>query len=645
VSELAGNVLHYGRAEPLPERIPLRAGPLSLVYEAGDLRYVRVGDREIVRRIYVAVRDRNWGTVPARLAHVEVAGGADSFRIVYEAEHREREIDFFWTGTLTGDACGTIAFSMDGEARSSFQRNRIGFCLLLPMRECAGQECRVERADGPAREGVFPGLVVPEQPVEPFAELESIEYEVVPGVRAQIRFTGDLFEMEDQRNWTDASYKIFCTPLRLPFPVWVEEGTTISQSVILALKGGAVRAPVARSGSVPVFSPAAGPARSLPRIGLGAASHGRPLTARELDRLRALHLAHLRVDLRMSGPGWTEALRQGWAEAGALGIVLSDRAEEELGALLELLAQVEPRVRAWTVFQVGEKTVSEGCVRLAREFLAAYDRTIPVGGGTDADFYQLNQFRPPWEDLDFVSFSINPQNHAFDDASLVETLEAQAAPVDSARRYFPGKPLAIGAVTLKPRFNPVATGPEPEPESGELPPQVDVRQMALLGAGWTAGSLGHLGVSGVESITYYETSGWRGVMETEAGSAVPEKFRSLPGAVFPLYHVLADVGVFAGGEIVPSASSAPLLVDGLSLRLGDRKRIVVANLSPEPQRVRVIDLEGHVRARHLDETCAVAAMRNPEAFRAEVGIETEAVDGALELDLRPYACACIDAAR
>ena len=30
--------------------------------------------------------------------------------------------------------------------------------------------------------------------------------------------TGDVFEMEDQRNWTDASFKTYCTPLRQPFP-------------------------------------------------------------------------------------------------------------------------------------------------------------------------------------------------------------------------------------------------------------------------------------------------------------------------------------------------------------------------------------------------------------------------------------------
>ena len=648
MSNLSSNVLYYGREESLPERTALRAGPLSLVYEAGDLRYIRLGEREIIRRIYVAIRDRNWGTVPARLANVEMEVGEDSFRITYEVENREREVDFFWKGTLSGDEWGTVAFSMDGEARSTFWRNRIGFCVLLPMRECAGQPCRIERVDGPARKGAFPLHVVPEQPVEPFAELEGIEYQVAPGVRAEIRFSGDIFEMEDQRNWTDASYKIFCTPLRLPFPVEVKGGTSISQSVALSLKEEVPAAQVTTSESSLVFTMEDAPARPLPRLGLGTASHGQLLDDRELARLRTLHLSHLRVDLELCGADYEDALRRAWTEANALGIELevalhlSNGAVEELKVLVALLEQIRPEICAWIIFHRDEKTVTEKWVRLARERLFEYDPSVPIGGGTNADFYQLNQFRPPFEILDFVSFSINPQNHAFDDSSLVETLKAQTAPVASAFHYFPQKPLLVGPVTLKPRFNPVATGPEPEPEPGELPPQVDVRQMSLLGASWTVGSLGSLGASGIESLTYFETSGWRGVMETGDGAPLPDKFRSLPGAVFPLYHILADVGEFAGGEILPSVSSDPLRLDGLIVRRRGRTRIVVANLSPDPQRVTVTNLEERVQVRRLDETNVIEAMQDPEAFRSWDGTEIATVDRALRLDLLPYACARID---
>src|SRR5262245_44497784 len=118
-------ILYYGREEALPERRRLRAGPVSLVFEAGDLRYLRLGEREIARRIYVALRDRNWDTIPATLSNVEIEGSEETFRITYDARHVQGEIDFAWRATITGDAHGTVRFTMDGEARSGFLRNRL----------------------------------------------------------------------------------------------------------------------------------------------------------------------------------------------------------------------------------------------------------------------------------------------------------------------------------------------------------------------------------------------------------------------------------------------------------------------------------------------------------------------------------------
>ena len=49
--KLSKNVQYYGKDESLPEQIDLKAGPLNLFYEAGDLRYIKYGDKEIIRRI------------------------------------------------------------------------------------------------------------------------------------------------------------------------------------------------------------------------------------------------------------------------------------------------------------------------------------------------------------------------------------------------------------------------------------------------------------------------------------------------------------------------------------------------------------------------------------------------------------------
>ncbi|MBI4324364.1 MAG: hypothetical protein HY674_03795 [Chloroflexi bacterium] len=642
---LTKEILYYGKEEALPKQTPLKAGPLSLIFEAGDLRYIKWGGREIVRRIYVAVRDRNWATIAPRLFNPQTEIREDSFRISFEVEHKQGAIDFLWKGDINGDASGAITFQMAGVARSTFLRNRIGFCVLHPGPDCAGAHCRVEQVDGAVTSGQFPRFISPQAP---FKEMKAIAHEVAPDVWAELRFTGDAFEMEDQRNWLDASFKTFCPPLGLPFPAEIVEGTKISQSVTLRLQGRPAVVPSSTHGADITFEVKPSGALAMPKIGLGVASHGRSLSPREVERLKVLRLGHLRVDLKLWETDCPMTLRRAAAEASALGIGLeaavfvTNNAEAELKGLVELLRSTQPRVCRWAVFHAAEKSTTEPWVRLAREHLQAFDPGAKIGTGTNANFTELNRGRPPLQGLDFVCYSINPQVHAFDNSSLVETLEGHVAGIESARQFIGDRALAITPITLKPRFNPDATGPEPEPRPGDLPAQVDVRQMSLFGAGWTLGSLKQVSEGGVSSVTYYEATGWRGVMETELGSPLPGQFRSLPGSVFPLFHVLADVGEFAGGEVLVSRSSEPLKMVGLALRADRRRRVLLANLSAEPQAVILTECGTRAVVKHLNETNTEKAMQSPEEFRAEVGQAQETIHGRLRLHLLPFALVRID---
>ena len=85
---------------------------------------------------------------------------------------------------------------------------------------------------------------------------------------------------------------------------------------------------------------------------------------------------------------------------------------------------------------------------------------IYIGAGTDCFFTELNRERTPADLVDFLTFSVNPQVHAFDNASLTETLEAHRYVVESAQNLADGKGIHVSPVTLKMRFNPNATGPQ-----------------------------------------------------------------------------------------------------------------------------------------------------------------------------------------
>ncbi|MFZ4658396.1 MAG: hypothetical protein ACOYNY_15380 [Caldilineaceae bacterium] len=652
------NVLYYGKETPLPEQIPLRAGPLTMIYENGDLRYIKLGEKELVRRLYVAIRDRNWGTAANVLSNVQIHIGNDSFQISYECTNKQLDIDFVWHGELRGDANGVITCTMNGMARSTFLRNRIGFCLLHPS-AIAGANAQIEHVDGASEASVFPVHIAPQhvingeiKPVAPFNEMRAVAHEIVPGVWAEVRLDGETFEMEDQRNWTDASYKTYGTPLRLPFPAEVKAGTQIRQVATITLLNR----------DWPVTNEPASPAQnhlalisisdkrtSLPKIGLGVASHGQPLQEAEIARLQALHLSHLRVDLRLGEATYADELRRATVEARALGVALevalhvTDSAATEVKALAALLDEVKPPVVTWLLFHVKEKATSAQWVTLAREALTGYNLQAKIGAGTNVYFTELNRGRPDLDAVDVVAYSINPQVHAFDNASLTETLAAQGTTATSARQFCGDLPLIVSPITLQPRFNPNATGPEPTPAPGELPSQVDPRQMSLYGAGWTLGSLKYLAETGeTSSITYYETTGWRGVMATAQGSPLPQKFASVSGGVYPLYYILVNAGEFAGGEVIQSTSSAPLQVDSLVLHKEGRTRILVANFTAQPQQAVLHPVRGQATIRRLDETSVELAMSNPAEFRAQAPEVVTINAGKLELTLPPFGLARID---
>ncbi len=135
-------------------------------------------------------------------------------------------------------------------------------------------------------------------------------------------------------------------------------------------------------------------------------------------------------------------------------------------------------------------------------------------------------------------------------------------------------------------------------------------------------------------------------MENEEGSPTPEKFRSLPGCVFPLYHVLADVSEFAGGEVLPSSSNTPLAVDGVVLRKDGRLRVLLVNLTGQERKVRVTGagLPKLLLVKSLDESCAETAMISPESFRKQPGNKLETGRDAIEIWIRPYATMRLDQA-
>ena len=606
------NEMLYGVAGAPKAPIELMAGPWSALFEPdlGFLRFIKFNGAEVLRGIYVAVRDKSWGTVAPKVSNLVMEKTSDRFMVTFDVLCAEGDIDFRWKGRITGEAPGILRFEFAGKARTPFMKNRIGFAVLHPLEGCVGQKAVLEKSGGQTETGTFPSLV---SPAQPFVDLRAITHTVAPGVQAEVRFEGDTFETEDHRNWTDGNFKTYCTPLALPFPVQVRQGDLIEQSVTVKIVAEQMQPAVTGASKEILFTNGSSKTK-LPSIGLGYSP--------SMPALGALNAAHLRVDLKLNDAVYPELLRRAAASATAnrasleLALFVSNDAEAELKPLAKSTAGL--RVARYLVFHNDEPATGEKWLRIARQHL----KGAPVGGGTNQYFAELNRARPVLETIDLAAYSINPQVHAFDNLSLVENLSSQGDTVRSARQFLGTKPIAISPVTLRPRFNQVS----------KQPTSPDPRMSSLFGAAWTLGSIKYLSEASAASVTYYEAFGKAGVMTS-------------PDAVFPIYHVLADVSEFAGGEVTEGASSDKFKAAGLSLSKGSKRCCIAANFSAEVQVVRwsKAGMGGRVRVKSLDEHSYADATGKPKEWRARPGRLVE-MGQDLEITLLPYAVVRVDPA-
>ncbi len=602
----------HGSSQPYPTPTPLRAGPLRMSYENGFLRHLHHGGEEVLRMIYFALRDENWATYAPHLSGEQLDAQPDSFTVSYQCHHENAagQPVFRWDVTITGDADGSVVFDIEGEALHPIQRNRAGFCVLHPPKTCAGQPAELFHEHGEPETTAFPAEIAPD---DPFLDLTGLRWQSANGGWYRLDFAGDWFETEDQRNWTDASFKTFCTPLSRPRPVALHPGDRVKQTVRFRVEGINSEAAVAPIDEALVIELTLLETTSrLPHLGT-AANVGATDSEMGAAHLAALGLHHVRVDFYADQPErFAMGLQRVKAANSALlaALRLTENAEAEASAFLNLVRQHEVAVAGVLLFSENHPTTDVVALRAVLETLKSALPEADFGAGTDFNFAEFNRNRfdaavDAAAGFDFVAFSVHPQEHAFDSLSLVENAEAQGDVVRSAGAIYPSTPVWVSPVTLRRRFNPYAHDPAARVASDAQ--RTDPRQASLWAAGWTLASLKYLAEAGAEAVTYFQDLGNQGLM-TEEG-----------GVVFPVYLLLQEVQTHAGGEVLLTETSQPLAVSSLLLRKEGFLKLLLANHGPTAVRLRLpLELQA-LTFKLLEETSLVEASANPESFADAAG--------------------------
>jgi hypothetical protein len=604
--------------------IALRAGPLHLIYDNGMLRSVHCGKVEVVRRVYMALRDRFWNTIPYTIDDFVLQNDADSFALSFTALHHANDIRFGWQGIFTGTTEGVVTLSMRGEAGATFPRNRIGWCVLHPLGSCKGVPCSVEHSDGSIQRAFFPGAAV--APERLFSDVAAMTYPVVPGVECTLRFTGDIFETEDQRNWTDASFKTYSTPQAQPLPVEVPSGTVISQQVAVSVTGAVRGRPVkGRSCRVAVdledLFRRTGP---VPEIGLGC----RPGLLKDLkafDRLRAIGPAHLRTD---AADGIDAAqLREVVSAARKLGcgvelaVHCSGAYAQELDRLAVAAGSAERVPLRLLLYHVQAVVTPEEVVAAAVQRFGALRPHVGLYAGTNRYFVEVNRVHVSHAEIDGVCFCATPQVHTFDDRAVMENVEGLEACLGAAGMVYKDKEIVLSPLTMRPRKDPA----RPLKDGG-----ADARQQELFGAAWLVASIGACVTAHLSRLTLFSAvTGPQGVMSEDGG------------VLFPVYQVLRSGITRAKKAAAVRVTCAESVVAAVAFTTGKSRRVLVANGASFPETVELPDIPPGTTVALLDTATVVSARKDPGFW--EHGQRVPAVSDVLagKLQLPPYGVALL----
>nr|WP_272209756.1 hypothetical protein [Marinicella sp. W31]MDC2875583.1 hypothetical protein [Marinicella sp. W31] len=276
----------------------------------------------------------------------------------------------------------------------------------------------------------------------------------IGAITCSYRFSGEVFEMEDQRNWSDASYKTYCRPLSLPVPMRLEAGERIEQEVTIMLSrdttntaapsappaSQAVRLPelllIAEPGAIAM--PPVRPSGWLLREDRTTRFPTRrfpPSPSCRAIRPSILNMSPGMIRKRNSPPLLNGSRVSDWPPSCHR---FAGRLSQELSAGGAV---------------AGSPTPEDAVNAAARAFPQAR-----VGVGMLTLFTELNRCPPPQGLGDYVTYGTSAIVHAADTASVFQTLEALPDIFASAKVHAGKRPQRLGLVAIPMRSNPYGAG-------------------------------------------------------------------------------------------------------------------------------------------------------------------------------------------
>ncbi|MEX1663713.1 hypothetical protein AB4874_19205 [Thioclava sp. 15-R06ZXC-3] len=488
------------------------AAKLTALFNEAGLCRIAFDGSEMLRGLSAPVRDTAWGeiaqdSIDCQLERVEAG---------YEFRRKARICGNNASVSMTisllaeGDAF-IVAARFLLQAEEPLVTNRAGFCLLHPLFGLRGTPLFIVHPDGSETQTEFPTAIAPAQVAR---DVAAMRY-TIAGVQCDIDFAGEVFEMEDQRNWSDASFKTYCRPLGLPVPIRIEAGKQLEQTVEIVLRRQAPQhievsdGPLIEKAVLPAILLAVEPGWiAKPSVRpLGYVMREKPDNPFQDADLKLL--AELVIE--SSAPLDLEFV-----------VAAQDDPQEALSAMADRLARFNlsprhvialPEAYLKSYQPDGEWPPKPGPEDAAKAARQAFPKAR-IGCGMLTYFTEFNRCPPPENACDYVTYGTSAIVHAADSSSVFQTLEALPDIFKSADAISTSKPQRLGLVAIAMRSNPYGASLAENPDG--LPHTMtanDRRHSGDAGAAFAAAAVMLAAECGIEALCIAAPKGPFGLVD------------------------------------------------------------------------------------------------------------------------------------
>ena len=611
-------------------------GNLSLLVDSEAIRAICWNGAEVVRALNWPVRDESWITLPQTVQSINLETDENQAHLRLNFSVADGALECLLLGIFSES--GSVKAELTISATRDFFTNRAGFTLLHPIEGVAGERLTIIHSDGSREDTHFPRYISPSQPA---LDITGLSHSL-NGIAVDIAFDGEVFEMEDQRNWTDASFKTYCRPLVFPFTYRIAKGESVRQSIEIAISGEGSDKSMANIEPIELA-----PNGALPNIAL-AAEPGWLADSEFFDLLKHSGMSTLQARLDPSVD--TKFLEQAGQTARNLNlemdlevVVPKDTEPEDhfrivkdrLGALniepVRILAVPEPYLKSYQPSGPWpDGPQPDDCVVAARKIFS----TALIGGGMLTNFTEFNRCPPDLNLCDFIGHGTTAIVHAADDRSVCETVEALSHVFESANNMAAEKPYRLGLLTIGMRSNPYGADVAANPNQiRQTMARFDPRQCGTFAAAFAVGVLNATQGYSVEALALAAPYGPFGII-AQKQPVERAYFDSHPkAAVYPLFHVVRMAAEMAKHQRL-GVGNLPAGLRAVAAGTEETWEMMISNLSDQSKSVRLPTLAS---VRSLSPLTFDEAVHDPNWL---VNAESQKKDS---IEIEPYTVAFVSA--